>query len=58
MKDRYLYMAILPELFRYRRQYFHYILLVLGTGWYIVRFRPGEKLKVISDSRDLGGDGT
>ena len=30
------------------------LLLVSGSGWYIVRFRPSEKLKVISYLSNLG----
>jgi hypothetical protein len=55
VKDRYLYMVILPEHFRYRRQCFHYF---TACGWYIVLFRIREKLKVISHSSDLGRHGT
>jgi len=58
VKDRYLYMVILPELFGIAVSVLIILLLVLDTGWYIVLFRPSEKLKVISYSSDLGRHGT
>jgi hypothetical protein len=58
VKDRYLYMVILPELFWYRRQYFHYIPARFGYWLVHCPFSAGEKLKVIIYSNDLGRRGT